>query len=269
MINRLSHAEIAVTDLQRSREFYCDVLGFVAFAESSQALWLRAPDEFDVWSLKLRRDHEPGLLAFGFRVDRDAALDALAGLHDQVCRTAAGLRSLGLQPEQRVMMLMADTPQFVVVYLAAMRMGAIPVPVSTMLRVDGLVELLRDSRARMLAVTADFTAVAAEAIVNAPELQAVLTGAGATVNTTIDVHSLDDLAATRIEETATVPTSPDSPAGGQTFCKKMVTRPEMLLPAMIFNPDLRANNLRTSLMSMSFISRVSRTTDFCGRSAEG
>ncbi|HEY2240814.1 MAG TPA: AMP-binding protein, partial [Streptosporangiaceae bacterium] len=36
-----------------------------------------------------------------------------AGLHDQVCRTAAGLRDLGLQPEQRVLMLMADSPQFV------------------------------------------------------------------------------------------------------------------------------------------------------------
>ena len=53
-----------------------------------------------------------------------------AELHDQVCRTAAGLRSLGLQPEQRMLMLMADSPQFVVVYLAAMRIGAIPVPVS-------------------------------------------------------------------------------------------------------------------------------------------
>ena len=70
--------------------------------------------------------------------------------------TAAGLRALGLQPEQRVLMLMADSPQFVVVYLAAMRIGAIPVPVSTMLRADGLAELLRDSRARFLAVTREF-----------------------------------------------------------------------------------------------------------------
>jgi benzoate-CoA ligase family protein len=135
-----------------------------------------------------------------------------ADLHDRVRHTESGLRALGLQPEQRVVMFMADSPDFVTLFLAAMRLGAIPVPVSTMLRVDGLVELLRDSRARMLAVTADFTAVAAEAIVNAPELQAVLTGAGATVNTTIDVHSLDDIAATTIDETATVPTSPDSPA---------------------------------------------------------
>ena len=50
-------------------------------------------------------------------------------------------------------MFMADSPEFVVVYLAAMRMGAVPVPVSTMLRADGLAELLRDSRARLLAVS--------------------------------------------------------------------------------------------------------------------
>ena len=93
-----------------------------------------------------------------------------AGLHDQVCRTAAGLRSLGLQPEQRILMLMADSPQFVVVYLAAMRIGAIPVPVSTMLHADGVAELLRDSRARFLAVTHEFGPVALGACAAAPEL---------------------------------------------------------------------------------------------------
>jgi acyl-coenzyme A synthetase/AMP-(fatty) acid ligase len=63
-----------------------------------------------------------------------------AQLHDRVCRTAAGLRAAGLQPEQRVLLLMADSPEFVVVYLAAMRMGAIPVPVSTMLHADDVAE---------------------------------------------------------------------------------------------------------------------------------
>jgi acyl-coenzyme A synthetase/AMP-(fatty) acid ligase len=48
------------------------------------------------------------------------------------------LRAIGLQPEQRVLMLMADTPGLVAVYLAAMRVGAIPVPVSTMLPADAL-----------------------------------------------------------------------------------------------------------------------------------
>jgi catechol 2,3-dioxygenase len=84
MINRLSHVELAVTDLQRAREFYCDLLGFVPFAESPEALWLRAHDEFDVWSLKLTRDDEHGLLAFGFRVENEDRLDELARLHDRL-----------------------------------------------------------------------------------------------------------------------------------------------------------------------------------------
>src|SRR5215469_5962707 len=91
-----------------------------------------------------------------------------AGLHERVCRTAAGLRALGLQPEQRVLMVMADSPQFAVIYLAAMRIGAIPVPVSTMLRPEGIADLLRDSRARFLAVTSDFAAAAQSAAAAVP-----------------------------------------------------------------------------------------------------
>ena len=84
MINRLSHVEVAVTDLGRARDFYCDTLGFIAFAQSDDALWLRAPQEFDVWSLKLTRDHEHGLLAFGFRVDAEPRLDELAAIHERL-----------------------------------------------------------------------------------------------------------------------------------------------------------------------------------------
>ena len=86
-----------------------------------------------------------------------------ADLHDRVCRTAAGLKAAGLRPEQRILMVMADSPRFVVMYLAAMRIGAIPVPVSTMLRADGIADLLRDSRAAFLAVTHEFAAVATSA----------------------------------------------------------------------------------------------------------
>jgi len=82
-------------------------------------------------------------------------------LLDRVRRTASVLSDVGLEPEQRLLMFMSDSPDFVTVYLAAMRIGAVPVPVSTMLHADGLAELLRDSRARLLAVTAEFTDVAA------------------------------------------------------------------------------------------------------------
>jgi benzoate-CoA ligase family protein len=146
-----------------------------------------------------------------------------AALWDRVRRTAAGLRSAGVQPEQRVLMVMADSPHFVVVYLAAMRVGAIPVPVSTMLRSDGIAELLRDSRARYLAVTAEFAAAAESAAAAAPELAAILADrplspGGTTPRnppgkraTSLPVYTFDDLAATAPDDTV-YDTGADSPA---------------------------------------------------------
>src|SRR6201986_406980 len=138
-----------------------------------------------------------------------------AQLHDQVCRTAAGLRALGLQPEQRLLMLMADSPQFVTVYLAAMRMGAIRVPVSTMLLPDGVAALLADSRARFLAVSPEFAATAATAAASAPELAGILAGGpvleNAVPDSPVPVHAISALAAGPADD-AVYPTTADSPA---------------------------------------------------------
>ncbi len=108
MINRLSHVELAVTDLDAAREFYCEVLGLHIHAESPDALWLRAPDEFDVWSLKLTRDDRSGMLAFGFRVDHEDSLITLAELHESL-----GLPHRWLEPGSepgRGRMLRVRTP---------------------------------------------------------------------------------------------------------------------------------------------------------------
>jgi benzoate-CoA ligase family protein len=134
-----------------------------------------------------------------------------AGLHDQVCRVAAGLRGLGLQPEQRILMLMADSPGFVVVYLAAMRIGAVPVPVSTMLRAGGVAELLADSRARLLAVSPEFAGLAAQAAAGAPELTGVVAAGDGALACPVPVHRLDGLAAAA-PDPAVYPTVADSPA---------------------------------------------------------
>jgi benzoate-CoA ligase family protein len=123
-----------------------------------------------------------------------------ADLYDQVCRTAAGLRAVGLRPEQRLLMVMADSPHFVVVYLAAMRVGAIPVPVSTMLHADGIAELLRDSRAKYLAISHEFAAAAESAAEAAPELARILADG-----------ELDELASSDPDESI-YDTTADSPA---------------------------------------------------------
>jgi benzoate-CoA ligase family protein len=141
--------------------------------------------------------------------DGDGARLALTGAHgdltyaqlyDRVRRTAAGLRRTGLRPDQRLLMFMADSPEFVTVFLAALRIGAVPVPVSTMLRADGLAELLRDSRARFLAVTAEFTDLAQVAAPHAPDLDRILRPG-----------DLDDLA-TGEPDDGPYPTIADAPA---------------------------------------------------------
>jgi benzoate-CoA ligase family protein len=132
-----------------------------------------------------------------------------ADLHRRVLRAAAGLRELGLQPEQRLLMVMADSPEFVIVYLAAMRVGAVPVPVSTMTKADGLADLLRDSRARLLAVTREFTGLAAAAVTDAPELRGLLTGPGAEPDVQLPVHAVAELDG---DDDTVYPSTADFPA---------------------------------------------------------
>jgi benzoate-CoA ligase family protein len=123
----------------------------------------RTGEPFNVCDYLLDRHIRAG------RGDR-LALTGIAGdvsyaeLAERVGRAARGLRGLGLQAEQRVVMVMADSPEFVIVYLAAMRIGAVPVPISTMLRAGGIAEILTDSRARLVAVSSVYREVVASAL---------------------------------------------------------------------------------------------------------
>jgi benzoate-CoA ligase family protein len=74
-------------------------------------------------------------------------------LHDRVARAAGALKDLGLEIEQRVMMCMLDTVDFPAVFLGAIKLGAVPVPVNTLLTPSEYAYMLRDSRARVLVVS--------------------------------------------------------------------------------------------------------------------
>jgi benzoate-CoA ligase len=79
-----------------------------------------------------------------------------AQLSDKVDRTARALTDWGLFAEQRVMMVMADAPAFAFVFLGAIKMGAVAVPLSTLLKPENYLGLLDDSRARILVVDAEY-----------------------------------------------------------------------------------------------------------------
>ncbi|MFJ9895015.1 benzoate-CoA ligase family protein [Streptomyces sp. NPDC091280] len=74
----------------------------------------------------------------------------------RVADAGAGWRALGVRPEERVLIHAADTPETVVALLALMRIGAVPVPVSTMSTPAELTALIADSRCRHVLVGAEF-----------------------------------------------------------------------------------------------------------------
>jgi benzoate-CoA ligase len=67
---------------------------------------------------------------------------------------ASYLVDLDVQREQRVLMILDDSPAFPATFLGAMRIGAVPVPVNPMDRVDNYVYYLHDSYASVLVVEA-------------------------------------------------------------------------------------------------------------------
>ncbi|MBT9259568.1 MAG: 3,4-dihydroxyphenylacetate 2,3-dioxygenase [Clostridiales bacterium] len=67
-ILRAAAAELYVTDLERSRHFYVDVLGFVETEKTKEALYLRGVEEFLHHSLVLRKGPRPALGAISFRL---------------------------------------------------------------------------------------------------------------------------------------------------------------------------------------------------------
>ncbi|WP_369029933.1 benzoate-CoA ligase family protein [Streptomyces adonidis] len=77
-------------------------------------------------------------------------------LADRVARAGAGWRALGVRPEERVLIHAADTPETVVALLSLLRIGAVPVPVSTMSPPRELAVLVADSRCRYALVDAEF-----------------------------------------------------------------------------------------------------------------
>jgi benzoate-CoA ligase family protein len=128
-------------------------------------------------------------------------------LADETRRVAGGLRAIGVRPEERVMLCMADGVELLAGILGAMYLGAVPVPVSTMVTGADLGVLLTDSRARVLCVSVEFAEAARTALATAPEVaQVVLDGPA----------DLDGLQWSELRRLGSFdepyPTWPDSPA---------------------------------------------------------
>jgi benzoate-CoA ligase family protein len=75
-------------------------------------------------------------------------------LRRQVNRAGHLLRELGVRREQRVLLILDDTSVFPIVFLGAMRIGAVPVPVSPLDKDDNFRHFVDDSYAELVVTDA-------------------------------------------------------------------------------------------------------------------
>jgi benzoate-CoA ligase family protein len=91
-----------------------------------------------------------------------------AEIADQINRVGNGLRALGLQEEQRVLLVLPDTPEFAAAYFGIMKIGAVAVPTSTALRASDYAYFLEESRAKIAIVHSTFLSELAPALSGQP-----------------------------------------------------------------------------------------------------
>ncbi len=78
-------------------------------------------------------------------------------LRRQVNRAGHMLRELGVRREQRVLLVLDDTTVFPIVFLGAMRIGAVPVPVSPLDRDENFRHFVADSYAEVVVTDAQLS----------------------------------------------------------------------------------------------------------------
>ena len=106
-------------------------------------------------------------------IDPDRAL-TYAELREQTGRVAALLARLGLQREDRILMIMQDTVDWPAVFLGAIRAGVTPIPVNTMLGAEQYGYMLSDSRAKALFVSNALLPAVQSVLADAPFLRHVV-----------------------------------------------------------------------------------------------
>ncbi|MGE4240556.1 3,4-dihydroxyphenylacetate 2,3-dioxygenase [Ramlibacter sp.] len=76
-IQKLGYIEYQVTDLERSRDFYVDIIGLFETARDSERVYLRAIEDREHHCIVLKRAPRAGVAHFAFKVESEQDLDAL------------------------------------------------------------------------------------------------------------------------------------------------------------------------------------------------
>jgi benzoate-CoA ligase len=112
-----------------------------------------------------------------------------ARLAEEAGRAASSLASLAIRPGERVAILLHDSVELAAIFVGAMRMGAVPVPLSVLWRPLEVRALLVDSGAVAIVVSADLAESVDQIRGDVPQLRHVLAVGGARPGH-LDFHAL-------------------------------------------------------------------------------
>src|SRR5919199_4507516 len=131
------------------------------------------------------------------------------GLARRINRLGHALREIGVDREDRVLLNLNDTPAFPTAFFAAMRIGAIPIPVNTLLKADDYRYFIENSRARVVVCDGMHHETIRKALEGYDEerVEVVVTGGQAE-----GAHALEDLLEAGEDELAPAATHKDDPA---------------------------------------------------------
>jgi benzoate-CoA ligase family protein len=150
-------------------------------------------------------DGDGGRVAFRFR----GASITYADLQHATVNRQQDLVALGLQPGDRVGMVVVDEPAFVSWFLGAMRGGLIPVPLSTMLKPADIASVVSDSGAAAIVLSAQFAGFADAIRAAAPCVQhVVVLSEGNDVASSLAINPEDTVVVPPVEPAATTANSP-------------------------------------------------------------
>jgi len=130
-------------------------------------------------------------------------------LAERAGRLGNALRGLGMRIEERVLLILLDTPEFAYSFLGAIKAGMVPVPVNTLLKPSDYEYMLNDSRARALIIS---EALLPQVLAIPRERLRFLGDIIVVGNALAGMHSFADLVAQASPQLAVEPTCPDDAA---------------------------------------------------------
>lgn len=123
-------------------------------------------------------------------------------------RVASGLKRLGLRREERVLLVLDDTPAFPAVFFGAIRVGAVPVPVNPLLKDEDYRFFAEDSYARFVVVDGVYLEKIQQALAGMAQPPRIIAADGRHDG----VLSLDDVLAAGDDDGPPADTHRDDPA---------------------------------------------------------